>query len=90
MDVTSLYTNIPHEEGIASVCKAYYNFHSNNPPIPTPYENYYIHEWRSSIDPINALLYKFQMTSLRNLTHTISNGVQYYTVLAFIPSLTTH
>ena len=37
MDVTSLYTNIPHEEGIASVYKAYDNFHSNNPPIPTPY-----------------------------------------------------
>ena len=37
MDVTSLYTNIPHEEGITSVCKAYDNFHSNNPPIPTPY-----------------------------------------------------
>ena len=37
MDVTGLYTNIPHEEGIASVCKAYDNFHSNNPPIPTPY-----------------------------------------------------
>ena len=37
MDVTSLYTNIPHEEGIASVCKAYDNFHSNNPPIQTPY-----------------------------------------------------
>ena len=37
MDVTSLYTNIPHEEGITSVCKAYDNFHNNNPPIPTPY-----------------------------------------------------
>ena len=37
MDITSLYTNIPHEEGMTSVCKAYDNFHSNNPPIPTPY-----------------------------------------------------
>ena len=37
MDVTSLYTNIPHEEGIATVCRAYDEFHRNNPPIPTKY-----------------------------------------------------
>ena len=37
MDVTSLYTNIPQEEGITTVCKAYENFHKNNPPIPTNY-----------------------------------------------------
>ena len=35
MDVTSLYTNIPQEEGITVVCKAYEVFHGNNPPIPT-------------------------------------------------------
>ena len=33
MDVTSLYTNIPQEEGITIVCNAYENFHANNPPI---------------------------------------------------------
>ena len=33
MDVTSLYTNIPQEEGITTVCNAYENFHANNPPI---------------------------------------------------------
>ena len=33
MDVTSLYTNIPQEEGIEVVCKAYEKFYSNNPPI---------------------------------------------------------
>lgn len=33
MDVTSLYTNIPREEGIASVCNAYEAFHNNSPPI---------------------------------------------------------
>ena len=37
MDVTSLYTNIPHEEGIATVCRAYENVYRNNPPIPTQY-----------------------------------------------------
>ena len=37
MDVTSLYTNIPHEEGIATVCRAYDEFHRNNSPMPTKY-----------------------------------------------------
>ena len=37
MDVTSLYTNIPQEEGITTVCRAYDAFHNNNPPIPTKY-----------------------------------------------------
>ena len=37
MDVTSLYTNIPQEEGITTVCRASKNFHRNNPPIPTQY-----------------------------------------------------
>ena len=35
MDVTSLYTNIPQNEGIEIVCKAYENFYKDNPPIPT-------------------------------------------------------
>ena len=35
MDVTSLYTNIPQEVGLAIVCNAYEVFHKNNPPIPT-------------------------------------------------------
>ena len=37
MDVSSLYTNIPQEEGIEIVCNAYETFHSNDPPIPTHY-----------------------------------------------------
>ena len=36
MDVTSLYTNIPQEEGIQTVCRAYESFYVNKPPIPTP------------------------------------------------------
>ncbi|XP_067016780.1 uncharacterized protein [Acropora muricata] len=35
MDVTSLYTNIPQEEGITTVCKAYEAFYNRNFPIPT-------------------------------------------------------
>ena len=35
MDVSSLYTNIPQEQGIKTVCKAYETFHNNDPPIPT-------------------------------------------------------
>ena len=39
MDVTGLYKNIPQNEGIEIVCKAYENFDKNNPPtcIPTHY-----------------------------------------------------
>ena len=35
MDVTSLYTNIPQEEGIQTVCRAYNSFYNDQPPIPT-------------------------------------------------------
>ena len=35
MDVNSLYTNIPHEEGINTVCEAYESFYKNDTPIPT-------------------------------------------------------
>ena len=31
----SLYTNIPKEEGINTVCRAYENFYGDNTPIPT-------------------------------------------------------
>jgi len=35
MEVASLYTNIPQEEGITTVCNAYETFpHKNSPPIP--------------------------------------------------------
>ena len=37
MDVTSLYTNIPQNEGIEIVCKAYEDFYKDNHPIPTHY-----------------------------------------------------
>ena len=37
MDVASLYTNIPQEEGIRIACRAYEIFHKNEPPIPTHY-----------------------------------------------------
>ena len=31
-DVTSLYENIPQDDGIQTVCNPYENFHNNNPP----------------------------------------------------------
>ena len=34
MDINSLYTNIPQEEGIAIVCKTYETFCGNKLPIP--------------------------------------------------------
>ena len=37
MDVTSLYTNIPQEEGIETVCKAYDSYYEGESPIPTQY-----------------------------------------------------
>ena len=35
MDITSLYANIPQEEGITIVCNAYENFYAQKPPIAT-------------------------------------------------------
>jgi len=35
LDITSLNKNIPQEEGINTVCKAYENFYGDNTPIPT-------------------------------------------------------
>ena len=35
MDVTSLYTNIPQEEGMNTVCIAYEKFYGEKPPIPS-------------------------------------------------------
>ena len=35
MDATSLYPNIPQQEGITIVCNACENIHANNPPIAT-------------------------------------------------------
>ena len=37
MDVTSLYTNIPQQEGTQIVCKAYDKYYQNNPPVPTEF-----------------------------------------------------
>jgi len=34
MDVTSLYTNIPQEEGITTLCEAYEEFYNRKPPFP--------------------------------------------------------
>ena len=36
MDVMSFYTNIPQEEGIQTICKAYAYFYHHKIPIPKP------------------------------------------------------
>ena len=47
MDVTSLYTNIPHEEGVTTVCHAYKDFYGDKAPIPTKYTvSSCAEEWR--------------------------------------------
>ena len=35
MDVTSLFTNIPQEEAVQTICQAYDTFYRDTPPIPT-------------------------------------------------------
>ena len=37
MDATSLYTNIPAEEGIDFVSQSYSDFYKETPPIPVEY-----------------------------------------------------
>ena len=37
LDVSSLYTNIPREDGIAIVCRTYETFYGNKLPIPTQF-----------------------------------------------------
>ena len=37
MDVASLYTNIPQEEVVKTVCHAYEDFYGDKAPIPTKY-----------------------------------------------------
>ena len=37
MDVTSLYTNIPQEEGVETVCNGYESLYEGESPIQTQY-----------------------------------------------------
>ena len=37
MDVTSLYKNIPQEEGVETECKTCNSFYKDSPPVPTQY-----------------------------------------------------
>ena len=60
MDVTSLYTNIPQQEGIQTVCSAYENFYNNNPPIPS----HYFKEMLSLILKQNSFKFKTHGTAM--------------------------
>ena len=66
MDVSSLYKNIPQEEGIKTVCKAYETFHSNDPPIPT----HYLREMLGLILTENS--FEFNKSSLCTVKEIIS------------------
>ena len=39
MDVTSIYSNTPQNEGIECVCRTYENFYGDNHPPPNIYIN---------------------------------------------------
>ena len=50
MDVTSLNTNLPQDEGITIVCEAYDKYHNNGPPIPSHYlKNKYLASYSKKI-----------------------------------------
>ena len=69
MDVSSLYTNIPQEEGIKTVCKAYETFHSNDPPIPT----HYLREMLGLILTENS--FEFNKSNLCTVNEIISKHI---------------
>ena len=54
MDVTRLYTNIPQEEGINTLCEAYKEFYQGNPPIPT--RVYQVFKRNAQSDPTRKLI----------------------------------
>ena len=49
LDVASLYTNIPQEEGINTVCKAYQTFYGENTPISKHMEPQWVQRWQSPL-----------------------------------------
>ena len=66
MDVTSLYTNIPQEEGITIVCNAYEVFHKKNPPIPT-----------ALLKEMLGLILKENSFQISRLPRTSNRGLQF-------------
>ena len=70
MDVTSLCTNIPQEEGITIVCNAYENFHANNPPIATKV----LREMLSLILKENSFQFNGKDFSRLPITRTLANS----------------
>ena len=55
MDVyTSLYINIPQEEGITTLCNAYETFYKNSPPIPTRFIREILQHLKRKLFPIKS------------------------------------
>ena len=81
MDVSSLYTNIPQEEGIKIVCKAYETFHNNDPPIPT-------HYLREMLGLILTVLQRTHLSSIKKIIskHMVSQWAQKQQCLLLIYS----
>ena len=65
MDVSSLYTNIPQEDGITIVCNAYENFHAQKPPIATKF----LREMLSLVLKENS--FQFNGKNTRYSKHTV-------------------
>ena len=79
MNVTSLYTNIPQNEGIEIVCKAYKIFNKDNPPIPTHYlremlkPGFHMIVRIVPIVPVVSKMFRRSERSYGNTTQTIAN-----------------
>ena len=69
MDVTSMYTNIPQEEGITIVCNAYENFYSVNKPLP----------WKRFIYEVFGLW----DTNKEEIEHFIEQANSYHSTIKF-------
>ena len=84
MDVTSLYTNIPQEEGIEIVCRKYETFYGNELPIPT---HFLIFMAEVETDIINQsrnmpLIWKRYIDDIFSLWNTNKEAINNFTELA--------
>ena len=91
MDVTSLYTNIPQEEGIEIVCRKYETFYGNELPIPT---HFLIFMAEVETDIINQsrnipLIWKRYIDDVFSLWNTNKEAINNFTELAnsFLPAI---
>ena len=84
MDVTSLYTNTPQEEGIEIVCRTYETFYGNELPIPT---HFLIFMAKVETDIINQspnipLIWKRIIDDIFSLWNTNKEAINNFTEIA--------